>query len=317
MATKTAPVKKASPKASTPKIVEKTNVVSSNGEAAKSSRLKVAKTYKIYIGGQFPRTESGRYYDLKLSNGKVANMCLGSRKDVRNAIQVARNAQHGWAGKTAYNKSQILYRMGEMLESRAAQFVEELILTGSNANEAKREVEQAIDCLIYYAGWCDKYQQVFSSVNPVTSSHFNFSQIEPTGVVTMVVDETSALLGLVNAIAPVIASGNTCVVLASNQKPLAAVSFAEVLNSSDLPGGVVNIITGTRKELLSHLASHMDVNAIYLNTQDVDEIKSVQTLCALNVKRCIVDQTAQWPDENPHRIIDFAEVKTTWHPVGV
>lgn len=305
----TASASKPAVKAETPQL---------NGETKKAStRLKVAKTYKIYIGGQFPRTESGRYYDLKLADGSVVNMCLGSRKDVRNAVSAARNAQAGWAGKTAYNKSQILYRMGEMLEGRSAQFVEELKLMSSSAAEAQKEVEEAVDCLVYYAGWCDKFQQVYSNVNPVTSSHFNFSQIEPTGVVTVICDENSGLLGLVNTIAPIIASGNTCVVLASTSKPLCAVSFAEVLNSSDLPGGVVNIITGTRKELLSHLANHMDVNAIYLHSSNQDEIKTVQTLCALNVKRSTIDQTANWPDENPERILEFTEVKTTWHPVGI
>jgi len=299
----------------------KSKTVQSNGEAAKSEskRIPVLKTYKIYIGGKFPRTESGRYYKVKQSNDEIVNICLSSRKDFRNAVVVARGAQHGWASKSALLRSQILYRMAEMLETRAAQFIYELEQSGSSTAEARKEVETSVDRLIYFAGWCDKYTQVFSAVNPVASSHFNFSNLEPTGVVSAICDEQSSLLGLVSVIAPVIASGNSLVLLASEQKPLSAITLAEVINDSDLPAGVVNILTGTRKELLEHFATHMDVNAIYLNTADAEEIKKVQTYAALNVKRAIIEQPQDWFDkalENPYRILDFTEVKTTWHPIG-
>src|SRR6201984_1618139 len=225
------------------------------------SRIEVLKTYKIYIGGQFPRTESGRYYPLLDKNKKIiANMCLSSRKDYRNAVVVARGAFGGWSGRAAFNRGQILYRIAEMLEGRKEQFVNELIQQGSVKAQAIKEVELSIDRIVYYAGWCDKYQQLFSAVNPVASSHFNFSVPEPTGVVALIAPQTDSLLGLVSVIAPVIVGGNTCVVLASETKPLCAVTFAEVLNSSDLPGGVVNILTGKVSELASWFTDHMDVN---------------------------------------------------------
>jgi acyl-CoA reductase-like NAD-dependent aldehyde dehydrogenase len=305
------------------KTPAKTSTVS-NGSAsvtaATSKRIPVLKTYKIYIGGKFPRTESGRYYKVKQKNGEVVSMCLSSRKDFRNAVVAARGAQHGWAAKSALLRSQILYRMAEMLETRSTQFCYELEQMGSSATEAKKEVEAAIDRLIYFAGWCDKYTQVFSSVNPVASSHFNFSNMEPTGVVSAICDENSGLLGLVSVIAPVIASGNSIVLLASENKALSAVTLAEVINDSDLPGGVVNILTGSRKELIEHFATHMDVNAIYLNTDKAEEQKYVQEKAALNVKRAIVETPQNWLDaslENPYRITDFTEVKTTWHPIGI
>ncbi len=231
-------------------------------QVQQTERVKVLKTYKIFIGGQFPRTESGRYYSLALSNGDTVNVCLSSRKDFRNAVVAAREAQEKWAARAAMNRSQILYRIAEMLETRSAQFVAELTDMGQSAIQAKKEVEAAIDRMIYYAGWCDKYNQVFSSVNPVASSHFNFSSTEPMGVVGVIAPEKSALLGLVSVVAPVIASGNTCVVLASNSLPLCAITFAEVLATSDLPAGVVNILTGERKELSSHFSTHMDVNSL-------------------------------------------------------
>ena len=197
------------------------------------SRLEILKTYKIYIGGQFPRTESGRYYPLKNKKGEVtANICLSSRKDFRNAVVVARGAFGGWSGRSAFNRGQILYRIAEMLEGRKEQFISELVTQGATASAAKQEVELSIDRMVYYAGWCDKFQQIFSSVNPVASSHFNFSVPEPTGVVAIVASEENSLIGLITAIAPVIAGGNTCVVLASESKPLCAVTFAEVLNTS-------------------------------------------------------------------------------------
>ena len=217
-----------------------------------NNRLEILKTYKIYINGQFPRTESGRTYVATNAKGDtLANVCLSSRKDFRDAVVAARGAFGSWSARAAFNRGQILYRIAEMLEGRKAQFIEELMLQGSSLKAATAEVEQSIDRLIYYSGWCDKYQQVFSSVNPVASSHFNFSVLEPMGVVAVIAPQQSSLIGLVSVVAPIIAGGNTCVVLASESKPLCAVTFAEVLNSSDLSGGVVNILTGKSKELYS------------------------------------------------------------------
>lgn len=293
-----------------------------NAENAQASndRIKVLKTYKIYIGGQFPRTESGRYYPISLTDKSVVNVCLSSRKDFRNAVVKAREAQESWASRSALNRSQILYRIAEMLETRSAQFIEEMILQGSTKAAAKLEVEQSVDRLIYYAGWCDKYNPIFSSVNPVSSSHFNFSSTEPMGVIALIASQKSALLGLISVVAPAIASGNTCVVLVSNSKPLSAITFAEVLNSSDLPGGVVNIMTGEVKELLPHFSNHMDVNAIYLCSDNGDEKKLAETNAALNIKRARIETEQDWASsicESPYRIMDFLEVKTTWHPIGI
>lgn len=281
-------------------------------------RIPVLKTYKLYIGGQFPRTESGRYYELKDKSKKlIANVCLSSRKDMRNAVTAARSAFGGWSGKTAFNRSQILYRIAEMLEGRKAQLKEELIQQGSNAKQADAEVTLSIDRLIYYAGWCDKYSALFSSVNPVASSHYNFSVPEPTGVVNIIAPEDSSLLGLVSVIAPVIAGGNTCVVLASETKPLCSITFAEILATSDLPGGVVNILTGTSKELVEHFASHMDVNAIIYCRKDKAETKTIGENASLNVKRTFY-WNQDWNKEenqNPYLILDLQEIKTTWHPI--
>jgi acyl-CoA reductase-like NAD-dependent aldehyde dehydrogenase len=249
------------------------------------SRLEILKTYKIYIGGQFPRTESGRYYVPKNGqNEPLGNICLSSRKDVRNAVSAARKAT-GWAERTAFNRGQILYRIAEMLEGRKAQFIEELILQGSSKKTAELEVNLAVDRVVYYAGWCDKYQQIMGAVNPVSSSHFNFSVPEPTGVVGIVCPENQSLIGLVSLVLPVICGGNTCVVIASESRPLCAVTFAEVLNTSDLPGGVINILTGAKKELISPLASHMDVNAIIYGDNDEEHWKTLGILAADNVKR--------------------------------
>jgi acyl-CoA reductase-like NAD-dependent aldehyde dehydrogenase len=282
------------------------------------SRLNVLKTYKIYIGGQFPRTESGRYYALLNKKGDtMANVCLSSRKDLRNAVVAARAAVAGWSGKTAFNRSQILYRIAEMLEGRKAQFIEELVLQGIAAKTAEAEVLKSIDRLVYYAGWCDKYSALFSSVNPVASSHFNFSVPEPTGVVSVLAPEESSLLGLVSVIAPIICGGNTCVVLASNTLPLCAVTFAEVLATSDLPGGVVNILTGTSKELHGHFSSHMDINAVINCRNNKEEAKIISENASLNVKRSF-NWNKDWTkdeNQNPYLILDLQEIKTTWHPV--
>ena len=282
------------------------------------ARLNVLKTYKIYIGGQFPRTESGRYYELLNKKSEtIANVCLSSRKDFRNAVVAARSAFGGWSGRAAFNRSQILYRIAEMLEGRRTQFVEELVLQGVSKVAAEKEVLQSIDRLVYYAGWCDKYSALFSSVNPVASSHFNFSVPEPTGVVSVIAPENSGLLGLVSVVAPIICGGNTCVVLASNSLPLSAVTFAEVLATSDLPGGVVNIITGTSKELHSHFSSHMDVNAIVNCRDNKDETKVIAENSSLNVKRSY-NWNKDWTkdeSQDPYLILDLQEIKTTWHPI--
>ncbi len=279
------------------------------------SRLEVQKTYKIYIGGAFPRTESGRFYPVTLKDGTVTNICLSSRKDARNAVVAARNAFEGWSSRAAFNRSQILYRIAEMLEGRKAQFIEELIAIGSSKAAAQNEVEASIDRCVYFAGWCDKYTQLFGSVNPVASSHFNFSVQEPTGVVTIIAPENPSLLGLVSAIMPVIAGGNTCVVLASENSPHVAVTFAEVLNSSDVPGGVINILTGKEDELVEHFSSHMDVNAtIYCREKHLVKIKEN---AALNVKRVSDWSGKDWFKEgdDPYLLLEMQEVKTTWHPI--
>ena len=282
------------------------------------SRIEILKTYKLYIGGQFPRTESGRYYTLLDKKKKViADICLGSRKDFRNAVVAARGAFGSWSGRSAFNRSQILYRIAEMLETRKSQFVEELIQQDSTKSNAEKEVAISVDRLVYYAGWCDKFQQIFSSVNPVASSHFNFSVPEPTGVVAIIAPQDSSLIGLVSVIAPIIAGGNVCVALASEKLPLCSITFAEVLATSDLPGGVVNIITGKNAELISHMSSHMDVNAVVYSGKDQKAIQLIKENATLNVKRVFVYQN-DWnktESQNPYFIFDAQEIKTTWHPI--
>ena len=282
------------------------------------ARIEILKTYKLYIGGQFPRTESGRYYTLLDKKNKViADICLGSRKDFRNAVVAARAAFGAWSGRTAYNRAQILYRIAEMLETRKAQFIVELIQQGSTKINAEKEVALAVDRLVYYAGWCDKFQQIFSSVNPVASSHFNFSVPEPTGVVAVVAPQDSSLIGLVSIIAPIIAGGNVCIALASEKMPLCSITFAEVLATSDLAGGVVNILTGKTSELISHMSSHMDVNAVVYAGKDQKEILLIKENATLNVKRVFLYQN-DWnktESQNPYFIFDAQEIKTTWHPI--
>jgi acyl-CoA reductase-like NAD-dependent aldehyde dehydrogenase len=281
-------------------------------------RLKVLKTYKIYIGGKFPRTESGRFYAPVNPKGEaLGNICLSSRKDVRNAVVAARKAFGAWNERTAFNRSQILYRIAEMLEGRKEQFVEELVFQGLKNKRAEQEVELSIDRLIYYAGWCDKYQQVLGSVNPVSSSHFNFSNSEAVGVVGVLPDNSTSLLSLISTVAPIIAGGNTCVILASEDKPLCAVTFAEVLNSSDVPGGVVNILTGKRAELIKVLAEHMDVNAILNDTRQNDITQLLEESSIMNLKRIRTYDVDWEKNDSQHLyfISDFQEVKTTWHPI--
>ena len=248
----------------------------------------------------------------------LANVCLGSRKDFRDAVVAARNAFGGWSGRAAFNRGQILYRIAEMLEGRKAQFIDELIKQDSTRVQAENEVNLCIDRLIYYSGWCDKFQQLFSSVNPVASSHFNFSVPEPTGVVAAIAPQNDSLLGLVSVIAPIIAGGNTCIVLASATKPLCAVTFAEVLNSSDLPGGVVNILTGKVAELVPYFADHMDVNATVFCEADAVTQKLIKEKSSLNVKRVVLYDKVKWATvagQSPYFIMDLQEIKTTWHPI--
>ncbi|MDF1658477.1 MAG: aldehyde dehydrogenase family protein [Verrucomicrobiales bacterium] len=289
-------------------------------------RLNVLKTYKLYIGGKFPRTESGRTMTAvdATTGTHLAHYCHASRKDLRDAVVAARSAFPSWRNSTAYLKGQILYRAAEMLESRSESFLQEITSsTGKTKKEANLEVEAAVDRLIYYAGWTDKYSQVFSSVNPVSSSHFNFSTPDPTGVVGIFAPDTPSLLGLVTLTAQTILSGNAAVVLASETEPLSAISLAEVFATSDLPSGVVNILTGQRAELAPWLASHMDVNAILDGSGDDGIFKTLQSGAGDNLKRVhshTLESTDDWFSEiatDPYRILDTVEFKTAWHPIGV
>jgi len=282
------------------------------------SRIEVLKTYKIFIGGQFPRTESGRYYTPLDSKGKaLANICLSSRKDVRNAVVAARKAFGPWSERAAFNRGQILYRIAEMLEGRQAQFVDELMRQGSSKVAATNEVNLSIDRIVYYAGWCDKYNQVVSSVNPVSSSHFNFSSLEPMGVVGVVAEQNTSLIGLVSLILPAICGGNSTVVLASEKLPLCAVTLSEVIHSSDVPAGVINILTGSPEEMAVTLASHMDVNALITSNLETKLSNKLALLSVDNLKRKF-DYEVNWVEKDKqalHYISDLQEIKTTWHPI--
>ena len=287
-----------------------------------STRLDVKKTYKLYLGGKFPRSESGRYLPAKSAKGlHLDNFAHASRKDFRDAVVAARVAMEGWGKASAYNRGQILYRAAEMLQNRAAELVAEIARsTNVSAAKAKREVTAAIDRLVHFAGWTDKYQQVFGSVNPVASSHFDFTTPEPTGVVVVLAPDEPSLLALVSLVAPVILSGNTAIVIASEKFPLPAATFAEILATSDLPGGVVNILTGKRAELVPHIASHMDVNAIVDGAGDAELSAKLQAGIAINLKRYAKHAATDWFSakvEDPYRILDTVEFKTAWHPIGV
>ncbi|MBI2601855.1 MAG: aldehyde dehydrogenase family protein [Deltaproteobacteria bacterium] len=288
-------------------------------------RTNVLKTYKLFINGQFPRSESGHYFQVKDPETKkiLANLARASRKDLRDAVKAARGAFPSWSGKTAYNRGQILYRIAEMLEARRTEFAEAIIAsTGAKRSQADDEVSVSIDRMIWYAGWADKFSQVFSSVNPVALPYFNFTMPEAMGVVGIVAADELSLLPLVSQLAPAIVSGNTSLVLASDSFPLPAILFAEVLATSDVPPGVINILTGPRKELLPHLAKHMDVNAVHYVGQNSETRKLLQTEGAANVKRIIASEKPNgdgWFSEkaqSPYLIEAFVEMKTTWHPVG-
>jgi acyl-CoA reductase-like NAD-dependent aldehyde dehydrogenase len=263
------------------------------------SRLPVKKTYKLYIGGEFPRSESGRTYEAQ-----GQNVARASRKDVRDAVRVARPAFEKWSAITAYNRGQILYRVAEMLESRKAEFAG---LTGGEA-----EVDAAVDRFVWYAGWADKLPQILGSSNPVAGPYFNFTVPEPTGIAGILAPEEPALLGLVSRLAPALVGGNSVVAVASESRPLAAIELAEVLATSDVPGGVVNLLTGYKAELAPSLASHMDVNAIDLTGANGD-VAELERVAADNVKRVVKAP----PDaQSPYQIAEFLELKTVWHPIG-
>ncbi len=287
-------------------------------------RLEVKKTYKLFIGGKFPRSESGRYLPAhSVAGTHLDNYAHASRKDFRDAVVAARSAAGGWSRATAYLRGQILYRAAEMLQNRSGELVSEIARsTGAGPAKARREVSLAIDRLVHYAGWTDKFAQIFSSVNPVASPHFNFTMPEPTGVVVVLAPDEPALLALVSLIAPVILSGNTAVVIASETFPLPAATFAEILATSDLPGGVVNLLTGQRTELAPHLATHMDVNAIVDGTGIAELQTTLQGGSAVNLKRYTRRdlKAADWfadRAEDPYWILDTVEYKTAWHPMGV
>lgn len=285
-----------------------------------SARLPILKTHKLYIGGKFPRGESGRVAAAHSKDGRTAlgNYCVASRKDFRDAVVAARKAQPGWAKATAYLRGQILYRAAELAELRRAELEAEL--TRAGFRKAADEVSATIDRLVHYAGWTDKFSQLFGTVNPVATSHFNFTTPEPTGVVVALCPDAPALLGLVSVLAPTILSGNTVVVLASESAPLPSIAFSEILATSDLPGGVVNLLTGTRGELAPHFASHLDVNAIVDASGDESINATLQSGSAINLKRhARRDLTAaEWASskaENPYWILDTVEMKTAWHPI--
>jgi acyl-CoA reductase-like NAD-dependent aldehyde dehydrogenase len=288
---------------------------------SKRSRLPVLKTYKLAIGGKFPRGESGRVATAHSLDGKthLANYCVASRKDLRDAVVAARKAQPEWEKASAYLRGQILYRAAELAEVRRGELETELSRAG--VKNASHEVDVTIDRLVHFAGWTDKYSQIYSSVNPVASAHFNFTSPEPSGVVGVVCPDSPSLLGLISLIAPVILSGNTCVVLASETLPLIAITLGEILATSDLPAGVVNLLTGWRSELAPHFASHMDVNAIVDGSADSKITEILRSGFAENLKRIASHplSPAAWFTEagaDPYWILDTVEMKTAWHPIS-
>ncbi|CAL9458322.1 aldehyde dehydrogenase family protein [Streptomyces cellulosae] len=291
-----------------------------NEKTEKNERLSVFKTYKLYVGGKFPRSESGRVYEVTDAKGKwLANAPQSSRKDARDAVVAARKAFGGWSGATAYNRGQILYRIAEMLEGRRDQYVREVgEAEGLSRSKAAAQVDAAIDRWVWYAGWTDKIAQVVGGGNPVAGPFFNLSSPEPTGVVAVLAPQESSFLGLVSVVAPVIATGNTAVVIASEKAPLPALSLGEVLATSDLPGGVVNILSGRTAEIAAPLAAHQDVNAIDLAGADEVLAKELEIAAADNLKRVLrpqpVDDWAAAPGTD--RMTAFLETKTVWHPTG-
>jgi len=289
------------------------------------TRIDVRKTYKLYIGGAFPRSESGRSYEVIDSSGKfLANASLASRKDARDAVQAARKAFGSWSAKTAYNRGQVVYRIAELLEGRRLQFVDEVQRgEGLSKRQAEKAVDASIDRLVWYAGWADKIAQVVGGTNPIAGPFFNFSVPEPTGVVAIVAPQASSLLGLISVVAPAIVTGNTVVVVTSYERPLPAITLCEVLATSDVPGGVVNMLTGSAAEVAPWLASHMDVNAIDLaGAEDGELARSLEEAAAENLKRVVrpgaFGTTGHWTVEpGTERMTSFLETKTVWHPIGI
>jgi acyl-CoA reductase-like NAD-dependent aldehyde dehydrogenase len=288
------------------------------------ARIDVRKTYKLYIGGAFPRSESGRTYVVTDAKGRfLANASSASRKDARDAVQAARKAFGGWSGRTPYNRGQVLYRVAEVLEGRRAQFAEEVQRSeGLTRRQADTAVDASVDRLVWYAGWADKIAQVVGATNPVAAPYFNFSVPEPTGVVAALAPQRSSLLGLVSVVAPIVVTGNTCVVTAAAERPLPAITLSEVLATSDVPGGVVNILTGSLADTVPWLASHMDVNALDLTGAAGDPVHAAQLeeAAAENLKRVVRAPAAEpdWTaDPGLERITAFLETKTVWHPIGI
>lgn len=286
------------------------------------SRLEVRKTYKLFVGGKFPRSESGRSYEVtNAKGGFLANAALASRKDARDAVVAARKAFGAWSAATAYNRGQILYRIAEMLEGRREQFAAEVAAAeGLSSRRALAVVDAAVDRWVWYAGWTDKYAQIYGSSNPVAGPFFNFSVPEPTGVVAALAPQQSSLLGFVSVVAPILVSGNTVVVVASQERPLPVISLTEVLATSDVPAGVINVLTGRVDELAPHLAAHMDVNAIDLTGMAGRDAADLEEAAADNVKR-VLRPPSREPDwsstPDPGRILTFTEVKSVWHPLGL
>ena len=280
-----------------------------------SKRIDVKKTYKLFIGGAFPRTESGRTYEVKNSRGVfIANPCLASRKDLKDAVVAARAAQTGWSQATAYNRGQILYRIAEMLEGRRDQFASEISeLTGVTPKKAQDEVEASIDLLVWYAGWTDKISALDGATNPVAGPYYNFTIPEALGVVGFIAPKKPALLGFVAGIAPIIAGGNTVIALASESAPLPAMSLAEVIATSDVPAGVVNILTGKSAELAPWFASHMDIDGLDISGLEAKLVTEIKKSGAQNLKRIHSFKEVS----SPARILAFMESKTVWHPIGV
>jgi acyl-CoA reductase-like NAD-dependent aldehyde dehydrogenase len=287
------------------------------------NRLAVRKTYKLFVGGKFPRSESGRTYEVTDGKGRfLANAAMGSRKDARDAVVAARKAFPGWSGATAYNRGQVLYRVAELLEGRRAQFVDEVTAgEGSTARKAETAVDAAIDRWVWYAGWSDKVAAVHGSANPVSGPYFDFSVPEPTGVVAVLAPQESSLLGLVSVVAPAIVTGSTVVVLASEHAPLPAITLSEVLATSDVPAGVVNLLTGRTAEVAPWLASHMDVNAIDLAGAAAEQATELEVAAADNLKRVLRPDPARDRDwaatPGTERLLAYLETKTVWHPIGV
>ena len=296
--------------------------------ATTPDRLSVLKTYKLYIDGAFPRSESGRSLEVKDAKGRTfAHLCKASRKDVRDAVEAARRGHEKWAAASSYNRGQVLYRIAEMMEGKAHELREALAAVGKAKPSARDEVSHAIDRVVYYAGWADKYAQVLGCNNPVTGPYYNFTITEPTGVVACIAPDEFPLLGLVSVILPVIVSGNAAIALASNSNPIPAAVFGEVLATSDVPAGVVNILTGERKELLSVIAGHREIDAVHAAVASADEARTLREGTAENLKRVLVrirgskSDPVTWTDDHacnsPYWIEPFTEAKTIWHPSAV